>query len=608
MDTVNTEVLVVGAGPAGLTASALLARDGVDAITVTKYPGTAHTPRAHITNQRTMEVMRDLGIEDRVRQVALPSHAMHDQVWGTSIAGRELMRAKTWGAGADRKSDYETASPCSMCNIGQHALEPAIMEAALGSEADLRFDTELIEISQDGDAVHAVVRRPRTGQTYAIRARYAIAADGGRSTVAAQLGFEHEGQTAQGYAVNVYFEADLRRYREHRPGAAFMIIDPTDDRWTGPAGLITVKPWTEFVAVVGYDPAVEQMDVSEEAMLRRVQAVIGDPDVEVTIKDISQWQINHLIALQYRKGQVFLAGDAAHRHSPANGLGSNTSVQDAYNLAWKLALVVKGKAGGALLDTYHDERQPVGRQVVDRAQKSLIMSSQIPPSFEAGGGSSSEEDVDALAELFSDSDVGRARRKHLGELLAENEKYHWNAHGVDLGQRYTSTAAVTDGATPPPYTRDPEIYYHPTTFPGAYLPHAWVLHDDERVSTIDVAGGGGFVLITGIGGEAWLRAAQKLSEEVGIDLAGRPIGAGLEYDDVYRDWARLREVDDRGCVLVRPDRYVAWRSVDRVDDPEAALRGVLTQILARDSRYAGLDGVADTAAGRRPAVSSGADR
>ena len=606
MDTIETEVLVVGAGPCGLTASALLAREGIDAITVTKYPGTAHTPRAHITNQRTMEIMRDLGVEERIRQVALPDYAMGDQLWATSVAGRELARAKSWGSGADRKGDYAAASPCTMCNIGQHALEPAILEAALDLGADLRFDTELIEISQDGDAVHAVVQRRRTGQTYAIRARYAIGADGGRSVVAEQLGFEHDGQAGEGHAVNVYYEADLTRYREHRPGAIFNIIDPAVPSWAA-GGTITVKPWTEFVTIFAYDPNVEQIDVSEPAMLRRVQNVIGDPEVKITIKNISQWQVNHVVARQYRRGSVFLAGDAAHRHSPANGLGSNTSVQDAYNLAWKLALVVQGKATDALLDTYDAERRPVGQQVVARAQASFALASQIAPIFAADGGLGGGESADPIAEYFSDTDAGRARRQRLAEVLAENQRYHWNAHGVELGQRYASSAAVTDGATPPPYTRDPETYYHATTFPGAYLPHAWVLHKGELVSTIDAAGGGKFVLISGVGGEAWGRAAEKLAAELGIDVASRSIGAGLDYDDVYRDWARLREVDDRGCVLVRPDRYVAWRAVDRVDDPEATLRRVLPQILAQDRQNGRSHSAVDGAAGLETGLPSRAE-
>lgn len=581
MQTIDTDVLVVGAGPAGLTASALLARDGVNALTVTKYPGTAHSPRAHITNQRTMEVFRDLGMEDAVRAVATPNELMGSNVWSTSFAAPELARLSTWGTAIDRVSDYAAASPSQMCNIPQHLLEPVILDRALALDADIRFSTELTSITQDEHGVRAVVRHRHTGEETAVRARYAIGADGGRSTVAEQLGFGFEGESGLGAAANVWLEADLTRYCAYRPGTLYWMCRPGNDYWVGSGTWICVKPWTEWVLLFMYDPA-EEPDLSDEAVRERARTTIGDPEVDVRIKAVSTWQINHVVATRFRRGQVFLAGDAAHRHPPANGLGTNTSVQDSFNLCWKLAAVLRGEAGEELLDSYDAERQPVGKQVVDRAMKSVADMAPITSAFGFRPGQTAAEGWAALDVLEAPTEEGRRRRDELAAAV-ELQHYQFNCHGVELGQRYESCAVVNDGTAWAVPDRDPELYYQPTTHPGARLPHAWVERGDQPLSTLDLCGEGRLTLLTGTGGEPWGTAAEELAGAFGLALETHTIGFGCTYRDVYGDWARLRGTAETGALLVRPDGHVAWRCHELAADPRDALRDALGAVLRRDT-------------------------
>ncbi|KSW27109.1 MULTISPECIES: FAD-dependent monooxygenase [unclassified Pseudomonas] len=578
---IEVPVLIVGGGPSGLTASLLLSRYGIRNLLVNKYRWTANSPRAHITNQRTMEVFRDAGVEAQVVAAASPHELMANNVWATSFSGQELGRLLTWGNAIERKSDYELASPSAMCNIPQHLMEPILANEALRAGSEMRFNNELLDFTQDGEGVTARILDRGTGREFTVRAQYMIGADGARSRVMELLGIPLEGEMGLGCAVNVWLRADLRRYCESRPGVLYWMVQPGNDYWVGSGTFICVRPWNEWVMLFMYDPAQGEPDLSEAAVIERARRVIGDADIPVEILATSKWQINHVVAQRYAEGRVFCCGDAVHRHPPANGLGTNTSVQDAYNLAWKLALVLKGQAGPGLLDSYCAERQPVGRQVVDRAMESVRNMLPISNALGFKPGQSEAEGWNSLHELSADSPLGRERRAAL-EKAIQLQHYQFSCHGVELGQRYRSGAVLADGSEEPAYTRDRELYYHPTTWPGAHLPHAW-LHDTagRKLSTLDLCGQGRLTLLTGHGGDAWCRAAETMSRELGIDLAVRRIGLGLDYEDSYGDWARLREIDEDGCLLVRPDQHVAWRSQGAAADAEAVLLGAVRAVLAR---------------------------
>lgn len=579
MRRIEVPVFIVGAGPTGLSATCLLRSQGIETLTISRFSGTANSPRAHITNQRTMEIFRDLGIEDRILGAATPSHLMSNNVWATSFAGTEIARLPAWGTAVDRKADYERASPSAMCSIPQHVMEPILLDTARERGGNFLFSTELMSMTQDESGVRSRCRDRNTGEEFEVLSEYAIGADGDNSVVASSIGFETEGRMGLGAATTVWLEADLTKYTAHRPGVLYWIAQPGSDYWVGNGTYICVKPFTEWVLIFMYDPTICEPDLSDAALIKRAQATIGDPMVEVKIKSTSKWTINQVVAKTMNKGRVFIAGNAAHRHPPANGLGTNTCVQDSFNLAWKLARVMRGKAGASLLDTYTQERQPVAQQVVARAMRSVENMLPIAKALGFAPGQTQAEGWENVDELFSDTAHGRERRHALREAVAL-QNYQFNCHGVELGQVYKSTAVMTDGEAPPMPVRDPELFHHPSTFPGASLPHAWLQRGHRQVSTLDLVGRGRFTLITGIGGELWRAAAAAAADRVGEEIDVVSIGGpGCDAQDVYGRWQELSGIADSGCLLVRPDRHIAWRKRELGRDPAGPLESVLRSVL-----------------------------
>ncbi|MET9905378.1 FAD-dependent monooxygenase [Streptomyces sp. NPDC006476] len=579
--TVETDVLIVGSGPAGASAALALSTYGVPNVMVTRYSRLADTPRAHITNQRTMEVLRDLGVEEDVIAQATPQHLMGNTVFCTAIAGEELGRLRSWGNEPLVQAAHELASPTRMCDMPQHLMEPVLVNAAIARGSRLRFGTEYLSHEQDADGVTAVVRDRLRGDTYTIRAKYLIGADGGRSKVAEDAGLPMGGQMGVAGSINIVFDADLSKYVAHRPATLYWVLAPGATVGGIGAGLVRcVRTWNEWLIVWGYDVDAGPPDLTEEYALSVVRKLIGDDEIPVTIKSSSAWTVNEMYAETYSNGRVFCAGDACHRHPPSNGLGSNTSIQDSYNLAWKLKLVLDGTASPSLLDTYSDERAPVGKQVVTRANKSI---GETAPVFEALGGLAPQtpeqlwRNIAARKDATTEAEEQRARLRQAIAFKA----YEFNAHGVDLNQRYTSAAIVPDGTEDPGFARDPELHFQPSTRPGAKLPHAWLSAGTRNLSTLDLGGNGRFTLITGIGGEPWTEAARILGKEFGLEIATAVIGPGQEHEDPYGDWTRLREIGDSGALLVRPDNHVAFRRQDATGDVTAALRDALRQILGR---------------------------
>jgi 2,4-dichlorophenol 6-monooxygenase len=578
----DTDVLVVGTGPTGATAALALATEGVRVHLVTQFNWLANTPRAHITNQRTVEVLRDLGLEDEIRQYATPWEMMGDTLFTTSLAGEEIARLRTWGTGDERIGEYIQGSPCTMLDVPQNYVEPVLLKNAAGRGAAVSLNTEYMSHVQDEQGVTVYLKDRLAGREYTVRARYLIGADGARSKIVEELGLPIEGKMARAATAYVLFDADLSRHVAHRPSILYWIV--TSGALFGEIGLgllRAIRPWNQWIAGWGFDMTQGEPDFSEATVSARIRALVGDPDLEIDVRKTSTWYVNQAYAATYSKGRVFCGGDAVHRHPPSSGLGSNTCIQDAFNLAWKMAYVIKGYAGESLLDSYSLERVPVGKQVVARANQSRVDYAPLNKCFRAQV-EGQDPVVAGLELLRAPTEEGIAARAALQEAL-QLKNFEFNAHGVELNQRYTSAAVLPEpGAGEEAWRRDRQLYLQASTRPGAKLPHAWLVGaDGRRVSTLDVTGKGRFSLVTGLAGQAWVDAARELD----LPYLRTVVVGERGTADPYCAWQRVREMHEAGALLVRPDGYVAWRQQGAVWDAAQArqqLSTALGAVLAKD--------------------------
>lgn len=589
MADIKTDVLIIGTGPAGSATAALLSTYGVENMAVNRYRWLANTPRAHITNQRTMEVLRDLGreVEAEAYLHCTEQELMGENIFCESLAGEEIGRMKSWGNHPLSRAEHQLSSPCMMNDLPQTFMEPILFKTACSRGTQPRMSTEYLRHEQDADGVTTTCLDRLTGKEITIRSKYLVGADGGNSRVAEHAGLTFEGQMGVGGSMNILFRADLSRYVAHRPSVLYWVMQPGADVGGIGMGLVRmVRPWNEWLIVWGYDinqpaPVVDDAFATEVA-----RQLVGDPELEIELISANTWTVNNMYATHMQKGRVFIMGDAAHRHPPSNGLGSNTSIQDGFNLAWKLAAVVKGQAGPGLLETFSVERAPIAKQIVTRANQSI---GEFGPIFEALGmtGGTDVEKIQASMDARCDATPQAERQREAIRQAIAFKKYEFDAHGVEMNQRYKSSATVTEGQMEPAFELDAELHYQPTTWPGARIPHCWIYDQaGKKHSTLDLTGKGRFTILTGISGEGWAAAAAKAGKALGIDIATVVIGPRRTFIDHEGEWARAREVGDSGCVLVRPDQHVAWRAEEMVADPAGELTRVLSTILDRNSAAA----------------------
>jgi 2,4-dichlorophenol 6-monooxygenase len=589
-EEIETDVLIVGGGGAGLTASMLLADLEVDHLLVSARPRTSDLPKAHVLNQRAMEILDDAGVADEIERRSAPAEQMAATAFYAGFAGPEpeygvrIARLECWGAGG-MDEHWRAASSRRQCNLPQIRLEPVLRARAEElSPRCVRFNHELLHLEQDSERVSASIRDNGTGEEYRVRSRYVLGCDGGRR-VPGLIGVEHEGLGVLTQTATLHVKADfsqwardpdvlLRWILSPQAGVGCVMVPMGPERW-GPDS----EEWVIHIQYPVDVPPVSDAEVEADA--RRALG-IGQHPMEIC--KITRWAVDAVIAPAFRVGRVFLLGDAAHRHPPTGGLGLTSAIHDAHNLCWKLAAVLAEQAEDALLDTYEAERRPVDARNAQRSLENAVNHLTITAMTGVSPEDTPEQNLAKLRRLWSDAPEDAAHRSAVLRQM-RMQSMEFGELVVEYGYAYESAAVVPDWSPPPEPVDDVRVY-EPSTRPGSPLPHAWVDDEDgNRRAIKDLVVPGRFLVIAGEDGQAWCEAAARLAAEAGWPIDAVRIGHidGDLYDPRCT-WLRNRGIESDGAVLVRPDRFIGWRCSTAATDPHAELASAMGQILARPLR------------------------
>ncbi|WP_349291656.1 FAD-dependent monooxygenase [Achromobacter sp. Marseille-Q0513] len=514
----SPRVLIVGAGPAGLSLAIELGQRGIACLVVERNDRVGYAPRAKTTNVRTREHLRRWGIADRLRAtsplgVDYPSNV----VFCTRLAGFELARHENaMYCAPGRNPLYSEHAQW----IPQYTVEGVLREHAQSLPGvEIRFCCELLDLSQDEGGVRARLRDLSGGAESSVHADYLVGADGARSRVRDLIGTRMQGEYGLSRNRNIVFRAPgLDRAHRHGPAIMYWQVNRDAPSLIGPMD----RGDTWFFMPTHVDAAQQADATDARAQIARATGI----DLPYQVLSSDEWVASKLLGDRYRKGRVFLAGDACHLHPPFGGYGMNMGIADSVDLGWKLAAVLQGWAGPALLDSYEAERRPVHQWVMDEAERNhAVLGNQL------------------LAEGIEDEgERGQRIRREVGGRIQAVKMREFSTLGVVLGYQYEDSPVIASESGPRP---EPDfINYVPTSRPGALAPHAW-LHDG---SSLYDHFGQGYTLLAASARSTDIEAALTDARRAGIPLTAIQPAEGA-IASLYP--ARL--------TLIRPDQHVAWR-------------------------------------------------
>jgi len=532
----ETQVLIVGAGPVGQMAAILLARQGVQSIIVDRRETRLTAPKAHAVNSRTLEICEAAGVSaEKIRSTGAPA----DEAGWVQFVSR-LTGTKFGHLPYERQQeDVKDFTPFPLSNIAQPDFEE-LLEAELlrCPQVTLLRGTECTNVTEKAEGVVASLSSSKNGLEK-VSCRYVIAADGANSPIRAALGVELEGPEGLQHNMMIHFEADLSSLVADRPGILYFLFEPEAQ-----GALIAYDQGKTWVLMHGFDPSTRSPDSFNDATcIALIAQAVGEKLPDIQIKNVGPWTMCAQVAERYRQGRIFLAGDAAHRFPPTGGLGLNTGVGDAQNIAWKIAAVENGWAGDALLDSYETERRPVAQV---NTEQSLENAGKMFDLFAALYGADPEKTRERFDAMCQDP----AAFPELAPAI-ELQRPHFDSLNLQLGYRYVSDAIID--AEPVDKTAAIDISrYIPSTQTGAILPHQWVQNEGETRSLLSLIPMDRFTLLAGPDGGDW---ADLINTSM-VPLTLLIDGLNFEMDAGWRGFTGL---PDQGALLIRPDRHIAQR-------------------------------------------------
>ncbi|MEB9908745.1 FAD-dependent monooxygenase [Bacillus anthracis] len=529
-------VLIVGGGLSGLASALFLAKHNVDYLLVERHPSTAIHPKAGGITFRTMELFRELGLEQKIRSEGKALENCRGRIAVHTIAEankEELAKMRATQYGNDEKllQKIEEISPSKQTACYQITLEEIMLQEARTLGGELSFYHELVSYEQNEQGVIATIRNRETEKESVIHCDYVIAADGAKSKIREQLGISAEGRgTIGGYYMNIYFEADLSEFIQGDAFGFTMVLHPEVL-----GALIPVDNERRWIYHVSYDPLKGERpeDFTIERCKQIIQTAIGSTNVEPEIVSVLPWKAAESTATKFQDNRIFLVGDSAHIMPPTGGFGSNTGIQDAHNLAWKLAAVIKGKAKPKLLETYHEERYPVAK----------------------------------LTTAYASSLLFRAANREEGSLNK------MDGLAVTAGYHYSSDAIIDDAVTP---HRMDSVELNGR--PGTRAPHFFGTYDGKEISILDLLGDD-FVLLTIAENRTWAECVQNVSSTLGINIKFYSVGLRGDFIAQEDIFSKLYGIENGGAVLIRPDAFIGWRSEKEVVNLDVVLEEVKSNLL-----------------------------